>query len=337
MRGYQLHLNENIFGPSPNCLEVMKNTSFDDIYMYASGNEFIENAISDFYNISSEQVIVSNGSSEILKMIFEAVLNLNDIVCLPKPGWDYYRVLASLVGASVYYYSVKEEKIDFTYNIDQLCEQIRKLEPKIIVITSPNMPTGNTIPDEDLENILKLADRSLVVLDEAYYGFSLKGYFNESEWINKHSNLIIVRTFSKLYGLANLRIGYAICNKVMKSMLNKIAPLFGVSGIAQKIAVQALKDSDYYSSLCRHIINIREKFREKINAMDSYIAFNSHANFVLIKMKRGSSEEAISVLSDNGYIIRSCYGYGMNDYLRISIGKEKCMDDIAKLLYDIVG
>ena len=275
---------------------------------------------------------ISNGSSEIINRIFELFLQKGDTVYLSNPGWPYYRSAADLIGANIHQYNLDIELYSFHYNVHKICEDIKKIHPKVIVITSPNAPTGTLISNQELEFLLDHYKDGIVLLDEAYYGFTLKYQFKEAELLSKYPNLIILRTFSKLYGLASLRIGYLLCDEQIKTILDKVSQPFGISILSQKVAKQALDDIEYYKKLTEDIVDIREDFFNKVNKIKGLKAFKSESNFIIINTSIWSSEDIVQYCKERGYLISNCKKFGLENYVRITIGKKEHMEHIVQIL-----
>lgn len=330
--GTRLYMNENLYGPSPKCLDVLKDIECDDLCKYTYGrNEMIEKKIADFCGLDKDYVLVNNGSSEVLKLIMEILIESGDKVLLPDPGWSYYNGIIMLDDGRVEKYSLKEGRNTYFYDTNEIVNRIKKCDPKLVVITSPNMPTGNRIEETQLETIISALDRGFLVLDEAYFGFSKENlYINDL--LKKFSNLIVVRTFSKCYGLAALRVGYMLCSPLLKNFFEKKSPLFGISYPAQVMTAVALDDTDYYKDLISKISCIREEFIQKTNKLKNFHCFQSDANFILVRIYGYSPAKVVQYLKDNGYLIRDCRGYELHHHVRISIGREHHMKQIYELL-----
>ena len=276
-------------------------------------------------------MLVNNGSSDVLELLFDTVLESGDTVLLPDPGWSYYSGVVRLNDCKVEKFHLEEREECYVFNEQSMIECIKQYAPKVVLITSPNMPTGNKITQDQLEMILDNMENGLLILDEAYYGFS-KEDLEISKLLNTYPNFVIVRTFSKMFGLASLRIGYVLCSEELKEMFNKKAPLFGISYITQRVAAAALDDKEYYEQMIKKTEEVRKTFIDEVNALDAFHCFNSYANFILIKVHQFAASDVVTYLRKNGYLVRDCKGYGLKDCIRISIGREEHMSEILELL-----
>lgn len=334
--GCRLYMNENLLGPSPQTLEAIKHLTPEQLYLYPyGGNHYLVQAIAEKFGINPDEVIVNMGAASVIQQIFQTFVEKDDIICLPKPGWDYYRAVGEMLGAQLRFYAIKEVERTFRFDVDEMIEQYALLQPKIVVITSPNMPTGNMMSMHDLDRLLSNLPGSLVVLDEVYYGFSRKDRINAREMLSKHPNLLIIRTFSKYYALAGLRVGCAFAGKEMVNYINKMTPLFGLPWYAQSIVKAALDDQEYYEKVTDLTIENRETFREKVNQLDGFWAYPSESNFVLINTTH-APEALIEHCREQGYLIRDCKGYGLMSHIRVSMGKREQMDGLAQVICEFV-
>lgn len=301
----RLHLNENLFQPSPKCLEVLKKISMEDLYLYdLSHKDMLVDVLSEVCDISANNIFVHNGSAEVIKSIFSIILNENDIVLIPSPGWSYYKSVADAKFTKCVSYEVREGKESYEYNIDDLLQKAQQYKPKVIVITSPQMPTGCIMPQEEIEKVISENKNSVVMIDEAYWGYGNDDNQFEKKIITKYSNVVITRTFSKFYGLANIRIGYGLCSYPLRRTIGLDLPLFRASGISRKIAVEAVRDRKYYKNMKTETNRIRDWFIHELNAVENMKAFRSEANFVFIKLTGADAEKVRAFMEENNILIR---------------------------------
>jgi len=195
----RLHLNENLFGPSPKCFEVIKKITMEDLFLYdLSNRDYLTEEISSATGISANNIFVHNGSSEVIKSIFSILLNEDDTVLVSAPGWSYYKSVADAKFAKCITYEVYETADSYRYNLEDLLEKAEKYHPKIIVMTTPHMPTGCGIARSDIEKVIRQHEDSVIMLDEAYWGYGDDTNLFEKEIITRYSNVVITRTFSRM-------------------------------------------------------------------------------------------------------------------------------------------
>lgn len=324
----RLHLNENLFKPSPKCLEVLKNITMEDLYLYDLGrNDELIETLSSSLGISSNNIFIHNGSAEVIKSIGSILLNENDIVLIPSPGWSYYKSVADAKFAKCITYEVCEKEDTYEYNIDDLLQKAKENNPKVIIITSPQMPTGCGISYNDIEKVIKENINSIILLDEAYWGYGNDDNKFEKKIITQYSNVVITRTFSKFYGLADIRIGYGLCSYPLRRTICLDLPLFRACGISRKIAVAAIKDKEYYRKMKAETNAVREWFSSELNKISGVKAYKSESNFVFIKLENADANRVRAYMEENGLLIRL-----FNDKdalrLRITIGPKDIMERV---------
>ncbi|MCB9481856.1 MAG: histidinol-phosphate transaminase [Desulfobacteraceae bacterium] len=311
----KLASNENPLGPSPKAVEAVKNfcTSLHR-YPDSSGYELI-NKISSKFNISSKNIVLGNGSDDIIALLCKAFVNDTKNVIMPDPGFLMYEISTRSEGGI----PVKVPLKNLCLDLDKMAELCNP-DTSIIFITNPNNPTGSFIEKEKLEEFLKKIPSNVIVAsDEAYMEFS-ESYYCSWELMEKYENLVSMRTFSKAYGLAGLRIGYGVMNPFISEILNRIRQPFNTSLISQKAALCALDDEDFLEKTRTLIFTERKKLFEELEKL-GITPFKSDANFILADLKR-SADDVYEKLLRKGVIARSMSSYGYPEFLRITIGLE---------------
>lgn len=324
----RLHLNENLFKPSPKCLDVIKGITMEDLYLYdLSNKDYLIDRLSASIGISSNNIFMHNGSSEVIKSIFSILLNEDDTILVSSPGWSYYQSVADAKFAKCITYEVTERKDRYEYNLSDLLKKSEELHPKIIVLTSPHMPTGCTISHEDIEKVIELNKDSIIMVDEAYWGYGDNTNVFEKRIITKYSNVIITRTFSKFYGLANIRIGYGLCSYPLRRMIGLDLPLFKVCGISRRMALAAIEDKTYYDRMREETVAVRDWFIDELNKMEKITAFKSDSNFVFIRLADADADKVRAFMEENNILIRLFTDKGAIR-LRITIAPKDIMERV---------
>lgn len=301
----RLHLNENLFKPSPKCMDVLKNAKIEDLYLYDLGHEDeLVTAIANDTGISANNIFIHNGSSEVIKSIGSILLNEGDVVLVPTPGWSYYKSVADAKFAKCINYEVRECGDSYEYNVDDILTKAKEFTPKVIVITSPQMPTGCEISADMIYKIVSSNPNSIIMLDEAYWGYQDTSNEMEKSLITEFSNVVITRTFSKFYGLADVRIGYGLCSYPLRRTIGLDLPLFRAWGISRKIAKTALEDKAYYDQMRAETKEVREWFTDELNKIDGVKAYQSGSNFVFIKLKNADADIVRAFMEENNILIR---------------------------------
>lgn len=324
----RLHLNENLFKPSPECFKVLKNIAEEDIYLYdLARRDELTDKLSRALSISENNIFAHNGSAEVIKSIFSILLNEGDRVLIPSPGWSYYKSVADEKFAVCVTYRVKEGTDSYEYDIPDLLNKACEHAPRIIVITTPHMPTGCLADCEEIETVIRENPNSVVLIDEAYWGYGDDSNIFEKNMITKYSNVVISRTFSKFYGLANIRIGYGLCSYPLKRTIGLDLPLFRECGISRKIAVAALNDSTYYAEMKAKTVEVREWFIEELAKIPGVTPFRSAANFVFVKLDYADAEKVRAYMEENNILIR-LFTDADALRLRITVGPKDLMERV---------
>lgn len=333
----RLHLNENLFKPSPKCLEVLKDITMEDLYLYDLGrNDELVETLASSTGISANNIFVHNGSAEVIKSIGSILLNEGDVVLIPSPGWSYYKSVADAKFAKCITYEVCEKEDAYEYNMEDLLAKAQQYQPKVIVITSPQMPTGCGIDYDDIERVIKENENAIIMLDEAYWGYGNDDNKFEKKIITRYSNVVITRTFSKFYGLADIRIGYGLCSYPLRRTIGLDLPLFRACGISRRIAIAAVKDRAYYQEMKAKTNAVREWFSAELNKIPGVKAYKSESNFVFIKLDDADADKVRAYMEENGLLIRL---FTDKDALRlrITIGPKDIMERVLYQLKRALG
>ncbi len=322
----RLHYNENLFGPTPRCLEVLYKTTLEDLYLYDSTeDDDLLIALEKKLKISRRNLFLHNGSAESIKSLFSIMLEKGDTVLIPSPGWSYYSSIIGYKFGQTICYDIIEGNDKCIHNIKDIMDKAKQFNPKIIVITSPAMPTGNKISADALEEIVRNNPGTMVLVDEAYYGFC--DYDIDVQYmISTYDNIIFSRTFSKYYALANMRIGYGICSENAMHTLWLDLPLHRLSHITKRMAIAALSDDEYYKEITKEIVDVREWFRVELNKIAGIRAFKSDANFIYIALENHDVASIKKYMEENGYLIRIFESHE-EQHLRITIAQKEVMED----------
>lgn len=331
----RLHLNENTFGASPKCLDVLQTITLQDLYEYdMASKDFLIGEISKAFSIPDDDIYIHNGSAEIIKSLFSIALERGDGVLVSDPGWSYYASLAREKFCEVYTYQVLKDDYSYYVDVKDLLEKAQQYHPKIIVITSPHNPTGCSLDEKAIERIVTENPESLILLDQAYWGFAEES-IDIRRLVEFYSNIIISRTFSKYYGLANIRIGYGFCNAKVKSIYGLDLPLFRESSISRRIAAAALHDKDYYETMSKELCAVRTWFMDELNKIPGVRAFDSKSNFVAVRMNGIDMNYLKETLKQNGILIRLFEDHD-ETIARIAIAREEIMEKTVAIFKTIV-
>ena len=328
----KLSSNENSLKASSQVVKIFKNDNFLHRYGEISG-QTLRKQLSKMHLIEKDQIVLGNGSNEILLMSAIAFCHPGDEIIHSQYGFEMYSIITKIAGA----HSVIAEQEKYVLNLNSILKKINNSK-KLILIDNPNNPTGTYIKKKNLSNFLsKVPKNIVVVIDGAYAEYvNNKDYDSKFSLVKKYENLIITRTFSKVYGLAGMRIGWCYTSKKIASILNKIKPPFNVNKMALSMASEALKDKKH---LQRNILvnnKNRTWFQKELKKLHLK-SIPSSTNFAFIECKKNSDEadKIFSILFDSGIIVRQLHSYGLPHCLRITIGNKEEMFKTVKILKKI--
>ena len=318
----KLSANESALGISP---KARKAISSKDIVLSKypdSKSKNLRKEISKMYNCDFNKIICGSGSDEIIQMVCQLYLNPTDEVIVPEYSFLMYRIYAKIIGANVIFAKEKNFKV----SVIEIIKKVSK-KTKIDFIANPNNPTGTYLNKSELLDLRKkLNEKILLVLDDAYFEYMQnKDYKSSLNLFKNKNNVVVLRTFSKIYGLASLRIGWGYGSKKIIDAMNKIKPPFNVNQIAQATAIEALKDKNFVNLSRKHNIiwaNKIKKFLNELNIFTNEVT----ANFFLLDFDRSkfSAKYVFRRLELKGIILRSTEeGYNIKNKLRLTIGSSK--------------
>ncbi|RLI78346.1 histidinol-phosphate transaminase [Archaeoglobales archaeon] len=321
LKAVNLSSNENPYPPSNEVKEAyLKALSSINRYPHPEYKD-LKKAIAEYLDVDESMVTVGNGAGDILNNICVAILDAFDKVAIPIPSYTLYAILAMLRDASIEYVEFRNYKI-----------KADEIPPfKLLFLCSPNNPTGNVVERKEIEKLLERGN--YVVVDEAYVEYCNKSIV---DLVNKFDNLIVVRSFSKFFGLAGLRVGYAIANEKIVEALEKIRLPFCISRVANDVAVAALNSIDYYVKLRDEIVKERERLARELNKILFLKAYPSDANFVLVKVVK--KMDLAKRLLEEGIIVRDVTGLmGLEgEHVRITVGTKEENDFLIRTLKQVV-
>ncbi len=325
-RVVKLASNENPYGTSPKVFEVLKN--FRDFHIYPKEDEKLLEKLAEYTGFDKKNIVIGNGSDGIMENIFKLFVSEGDEVIIPIPTFSYYHTLASVYCAKVI--NVRRQE-NFKISVDKILSTVSD-KTKIIFICSPNNPTGNDEEFKDVKEIVESVD-CLVFIDEAYVEFSDSTLIDLAEY----ENVVVSRTFSKAFGLANLRIGYAVMSEELARLYRRVSPPFPVSSLAIQCALAVLEDLDYVMSCVKKIVDERERVYKEL-LKRSIEVYPSKANFLFMKSPIKSSV-FVEELMKRGVIVRDCSNFvGCDEYsVRVSIGKRDENDLFLQALDDFLN
>ena len=317
----KLSANESALGPSPKAIREYNKVSKNFKRYPDTNGTALRKVIANKFRIDKNRVILGSGSDQILELVCKAFIKKNDEVIVPKYSFIIYRIYSKINGAKIIY--AKEK--NFTISVKDILAKVTR-KTKVVFLANPNNPTGTYISKKQLTHLRKkLRNNILLIVDDAYFEYvKQKDYFSGLKLFSRHKNVLVTRTFSKVYGLAGLRVGWGYASKEIINTLNQIKPPFNVSRPALFAASAAIKDISWLKKEVNHIRKWNKILFKKFKEMK--IATNeSKTNFLLLNFDKVniSSKKVFQKLANAGILVRAMNIYGIKNSLRITIGKSK--------------
>lgn len=324
----KLNTNENPYPPSHSVVDALNVKEMEKLRLYSDPEAYpLIKAISEYYGVESDMVSAGNGSDEILAFIFMALYGENRKVYYPEISYSFYPVYCDV-------YGLEGIKIPLREGFRIEPEDYLNLDGTI-VITNPNAPTGRALDLKEIMKILEANRENLVVIDEAYVDF---GAESAVQLTKKYDNLLVVQTMSKSRSLAGARIGYAIANKEIIADINRIKFSFNpynINRLSIIAGTEAMKDKDYFKTICSKIISTREWFSEKMTQL-GFEVIPSKANFVFVSHPLISGDKYFEKLRKWNIIVRYFSDEKIKNHVRITIGRDEDMKKLVEVTEKIL-
>ena len=261
-------------------------------------------------------LIIGNGSDELIQLICLAFLKKENVVLCPAPSFSMYKKISQVLDLQFEEVSLQE---DFSLDLELMLKKIEEFDPAIIFLAFPNNPTGNLWDKNDIDLIIKKAN-GVVVIDEAYGSFSGESFINE---MDNYENLLIMKTVSKI-GLAGIRVGYLIGEDYIIKNINKLRLPFNINTLSQKISEFSVENSNYLENQTNDIIKLRELLISKMEGIDKIKVYKSKTNFILFKVLSGTADDIFKSLISKKILIKNMSNTpGLKNCLRVTVGSEK--------------
>ncbi|MFQ6066458.1 MAG: histidinol-phosphate transaminase [bacterium] len=323
----KLASNENPLGPSPKAVKAIRSYASKINFYPDGGNYYLKKALGEKLGIKEDSIILGNGSDEIVSLITRIFLQKGDDTIMGDPSFLMYKIDTQLSRAKATPVPLK----NFRLNLSEMSKAIGP-KTKIIFISNPNNPTGTIITKDEVDHFLRdIPHRVLTVFDEAYYEYVEDPNYPQSiDLLDRNSNIIILRTFSKIYALAGLRVGYGIGNPEIIGLLNKARPPFNVNSLAQVAALASLEDENQVNR-SKSLVREGKAFLYS-NLRRLKVSFiPTQANFILIKIGKKAKDVEVKLLK-KGIIVRGMGAYNLPHYIRVTIGTKPQNEEFIKSL-----
>ena len=310
----KLASNENSLGASKKALEIVQ--SAQELHYYPDGSgESLKRVIAEHENIAREQIILGNGSNEVLELVASAFLNPETEAIFSEHAFVVYKLASKVRGCKFHEVPAK----DFGHDLDSFNNYVND-STRVIFIANPNNPTGTYNTHAQVHNLLStIPDHVLVVLDLAYFEYvEAQDYVKPYELLNEFNNLLLTRSFSKAYGLPALRIGFGVGHPELIEILNRIRQPFNVNTMAQKAAIAAIEDQAHIKASIENNSMQKQYLQSELTRL-GLESLDSEGNFIAVKAPM-PCRDMFNKLMREGVIVRPIDLYGMPDFIRVTIG-----------------
>ncbi len=325
----KLASNENPLGPSPQAqIAIQKVMSQAHIYPDGGGYQ-LRSALAEKFQVEQSQVILGNGSNEIIELLCHSFLNPKASLIAAEHAFVVYQLMATLFGAK--YIQVPDP--GFVHDLEAMADAITP-ETRLLFIANPNNPTGTLVGQQEIDRLMeRVPDHVIVVFDEAYYEFLGEKAPDTVKFVRENRNVVVMRTFSKAQGLAGLRIGYGLAGADVAALLQKSRQPFNTNAVAQAAALAAINDTAHIDATVQNNTVGLDFFQNAFEERGMEFV-PSYANFVLVKV--GDGDRVFSEMLKQGVIIRAMRGYKLPEWVRISVGtpeqNERCLEVLDQVL-----
>ncbi len=329
----KLASNENPLGPSPKAVEAMRAVA-GEMNIYPDGGGWkLRNAIADKFGLGMENVVLGNGSNEIIEFVGHAFLRPGDEVVVADHAFVVYKLMATLFGAV----TVEVPDPGYVHDLDAMAGAITDRTRQVFV-ANPNNPTGTMVGEGDIDRFMdRVPDGVIVVFDEAYHEF-LDSPPDTLKYVREGRNVVVMRTFSKIQGLAGLRIGYGLAPAGLAEVLQKTRQPFNANAVAQAGALAALLDEGHQATTKA----VTDEGRAYLQGAFAELALEfvpSVANFVLVEV--GDGDRVFAEMMKRGVIVRAMRGYKLPEWVRISVGtaaeNRRCVEVLREVLREVLA
>ncbi|MBC8286606.1 MAG: histidinol-phosphate transaminase [Nitrospinae bacterium] len=327
--GTKLHANENPYPPSPKLLKkIFQRLDELELNRYPDPDcRNLKQAIANKTGALTEQIIIGNGSDELIQYLMQVLCDEGDTIAFPDPTFAMYGITAQCLGLNPVSFPLND---NWDFEAQPALEVLAKHKARLVFISYPNNPTGNCFSEQAIQQVIEQFE-GIVVLDEAYHDFAGKSFFKQME---NHNNLVILRSLSKI-GLAGLRIGYGIFPSMLAEQVNKVRLPYNSNTLSQWVATELLNDFTHVQNQIHSIVEERNRLMHELSKLPAIIAYPSNSNFILFQAPNGG-EKLFNDLKENGTLLRNLNSHPrLKNCLRVTIGTKLENDQFLEQLRKI--
>lgn len=325
----KLASNENALGPSPRAIGAMV-AAISSTHIYPDGAAFdLRSRIAEIHGVRFDQTVVGNGSSELIELICHACLKPGAELVAARYCFTMYPLMCRLFNAR---FVEVANKADWSHDLMGMLKSITPAT-RLVFITNPTNPVGSMVYQDELDAFMaRVPEHVVVVFDEAYLDFA-ETKPDTLRYVRAGKNAVVLRTFSKAYGLAGVRAGYAVTTSEIADLLNRVRAPFNMNSLAQVAALAALEDEEHLTQSVEMVRKGRQLYEETFRRW-GFDFVPSHTNFILVKV--GNGRAVFEAALRKGVILRPMDGYGLHEYIRITVGtpreNSRCLDVLKRVL-----
>jgi histidinol-phosphate aminotransferase len=338
-----LDRNEFNFEPSQKVVEAIKNFDPKELCFYTriydqGKKSVISVRLSEIYHVPEEQVLLGYGGEDILKNAVHYYLmkGENKTILIPQFSWWYYNKVASECRGTFEMYPLHEQADTFSYDVEEVIEYTNRIHPRMLLLASPNNPTGNSLTSEEIGQIMEhIPNDTMVLIDEAYASFITSDTDYIAPLVNKYENLIISRTLSKFYGLPGLRCGFGFIGKGHEHFVSYINKYLGYNRFSEAVALAALDSDDHYRKVADDMEWGRQLYKKELGMLPGFKVYKSVANFILIKYPVEIKDQLFQALTEKNYKIKFMTDKGLESCLRITLGRKEQTQTVCNTILEV--
>ncbi len=327
-----LDRNESQTGPVPEVYKFLKKLDLDHLSWYSRDfqqgiKSRLSKRIADDFGFDEKHILLSYGSEDLLKQIIHCYISPGEKIMIPREAWWYYKKVASERGGFNVEYPMTKGTLDgaayFHYDADKMIEIYQREKPKVVVIASPNNPTGNMIHTDDLKKFLDASRDTIVMIDEAYWGFGSTDNSYVKPFIEAYPNLIICRTFSKYFALAGCRIGFAFAGRNLEILIGFTTRYLGYNRISEKLGEICLDNMKYYEKVGKQYEKDKQMFYDLFSGLKGFTPYKSFANFILVDFPVEIRSGLKKYLTERNLLVKFLDEEAFRTEVRISLGTKE--------------
>ena len=339
-----LDRNEFNFEPSQKVIDAIRNFDPKDLCFYTriydqGKKSVISVRLSEIYGVPEEQVLLTYGGEDMLKNAIHYFLTDGDNkkILIPEFSWWYYNRVASECGGTFEMYPLYEQDDTFAYDIDEVIAYTNRQHPRMLLLASPNNPTGNGLTPEEIARIMEsIPNDTMVLIDEAYASFITTDTDYIAPLVDRYNNLIISRTLSKFYGLPGLRVGFGFIGRGHDRFVSWVNKYLGFNRFSEAVALAALDSNDHYRRVADDMEWGRQLYKQKLGGLPGFKVYKSVANFILIKYPIAIKEALQKALAEEQYKIKFMNDKGLESCLRITLGRKEQTQTVCDTILRLI-